>query len=364
MRVMMCSHQLGGYDGVSVVAGQWSDALEVLGHEVVEVAGSFGGRLPEVRERRLLPALWAARPGEQLPPLTIGDIGRCLDGADVVVFENVLTLASAPIAALAMADHVRTQCIPAVVHHFDAPWEHVDRRSDARFPVALGRAIHVATSHHVAEELAVRRGISSEVVHNPVHVAAVTGGDRVATRRSRGVTDDELLVVHPVGVYPRKRIDRAIECVRQLRALRGGPVRYWLTGGEEAFVGGDPVLRNLLGTLEDEPLLCRIDDVAGLYAASDLVLLTSDWEGWGMPVLEASAAGRMPVTHPYPILTEIGGLGVTTVGCRRVDQWVHDIGSDAWTTSLATNVEAVAHLDTIHLPARLEALLASVRCLR
>lgn len=359
---MMCSHQLSGYDGVSVVAGQWSDALEVLGHEVVEVAGSFGGRLPPVRERRLLPALWAAKPGDRPPMLTSADIGRCFDGADLVVFENVLSLASAPVSALAMAHHVRTRCIPAVVHHYDAPWEHADRRSDARFPVALEHAIHVATSHHVAAELAVRRGIASEVVHNPVHIEAVTGGDRAATRRSHGVTDDELLVVHPVGVYPRKRVDRAVACVRQLRALRGGPVRYWLTGGDEAFVGGDAVLRALLGTLEDEPLLCRIDDVAGLYAASDLVLLTSDWEGWGMPVLEAAAAGRMPVTNPYPILTEIGGLGVTTVDCRRVGQWVHDIGSDDWTTSVAANVEAVAHLDTVHLPARLEALLASVGC--
>ena len=364
MRVMMCSHQLSGFDGVSVVAGQWSDALEVLGHEVVEVAGSFGGRLPAVRERRLLPALWAAKPGDRPPVLTSGDVGRCFDGADAVVFENVLTLASAPIAALTMADHVRTQSIPAVVHHFDAPWEHADRRSDARFPVALEQAVHVATSHHVAQELAIRRGIVADVMHNPVHVEAVTGGDRDATRRSRGVAADELLVVHPVGVYPRKRIDRAVACVRQLRALRGEPVRYWLTGGDEAFVAGDPGLRALLGTLEDEPLLCRIDDVAGLYAASDLVLLTSDWEGWGMPVLEAAAAGRMPVTNPYPILAEIGALGVTTVDCRRIDQWVQHIGSDAWTTSLATNVEAVAHLDTVHLPARLEALLASVRCLR
>lgn len=359
MRVALCSHQLAGFDGVSVVAGQWADALEALGHEVIEVAGSFGSRLAATRERRLLRALWAAEPGAEPPPLENGDVRRALDGAEVVVFANVLTLASAPAAAIALADYVEVHGLRAVVHHFDPPWEHADRRTDARFPLALSGAIHLATSNHVAEELAARRGIVAAVLHNPVDVAAVTGGEREATRLARGVGAHELLVVHPVGAYPRKRVDRAVACVRQLRLLTGAPVRYWLTGADEAFVAGHPALRSLLATLEDPPLLCRIDDVAGLYAASDLVLLTSDWEGWGMPVLEAAAAGRMPVTNPYPILAEISGLGVTTMNCDGVDRWVEDIGSPAWMATLEANRSAVAHLDSIHLVEELESLLAT-----
>ncbi len=359
MRVALCSHQLAGFDGVSVVAGQWADALEALGHEVIEVAGSFGSRLAPTRERRPLPALWAAEPGAEPPPLENGDVRHALDGAEVVVFENVLTLASAPAAAMALADHVDVHGLPAVVHHYDPPWEHADRRTDARFPLALSGATHVATSNHVAGELAARRGIVAAVLHNPVDVAGVTGGARDATRLERGVGVGELLVVHPVGAYPRKRVDRAVDCVRRLRSMTGAPVRYWLTGADEAFLAGDPALGSLLGTLEDPPLLCRMDDVAGLYAASDLVLLTSDWEGWGMPVLEAAAAGRMPVTNPYPILAEIGGLGVTTKDCGHVERWVEQIGSPGWTATLEANRCAVAHLDTIHLAARLEPLLAA-----
>ena len=359
MRVALCSHQLAGFDGVSIVAGQWADALEVLGHEVIEVAGSFGSRVPRVRDRRLLPGLWAVQRGEALPPVVAGAVERALAGVDLVVFENVLTLASAPHAALALVAHAEQHRLPMIVHHYDPPWEHADRRTDHRFPLAPAGAVHVATSHHVAHELAARRGIVARVLHNPVHVDGVTGGDREATRLDRGIPASELLVVHPVGAYPRKRVDRAVRFVQQLRALTGVPVRYWLTGGDEAVVAGDPALPELLDSLEDPPLLCRIDDVAGLYAASDLVLLTSDWEGWGMPVLEAAAAGRMPVTNPYPILAEIGALGVTTKDCAHVERWVDAIGSDDWLATLGANRRAVAGLDTVHLAAHLEPLLSA-----
>ena len=78
-----------------------------------------------------------------------------------------------------------------------------------------------------------------------------------------------------------------------------------------------------------------------------------------MPVLEAAAAGRMPVTNSYPILAEIGGLGVTTKDCGHVERWVEQIGSSEWTATLEANRSAVAHLDTIHLAERLEPLLAA-----
>jgi glycosyltransferase involved in cell wall biosynthesis len=48
-----------------------------------------------------------------------------------------------------------------------------------------------------------------------------------------------------------------------------------------------------------------------MYAAADLVILPSRWEGWGLPVIEAAMAGKPVVAGPYPVLQEIRAAGLT-----------------------------------------------------
>ena len=54
------------------------------------------------------------------------------------------------------------------------------------------------------------------------------------------------------------------------------------------------------------PLLDR-DELADLYRRAALVLLPSDREGFGLPVVEAMACGTPVVASDIPALREIGG---------------------------------------------------------
>ena len=46
------------------------------------------------------------------------------------------------------------------------------------------------------------------------------------------------------------------------------------------------------------------------YAAADVVVMPSSWEGFGNPVAEAMLAGRPVACAGYPVLEELLGLGL------------------------------------------------------
>ncbi len=66
-------------------------------------------------------------------------------------------------------------------------------------------------------------------------------------------------------------------------------------------------------------LLGWYPDVAAVYAACDLVLLTSDNEGMPLSLIEAAAAGRPSVTTRVGSAPEVVADGVTGYVCDRDD---------------------------------------------
>jgi hypothetical protein len=303
------SHQLGGYDGVSVEAAQWMGAFRRLGLRVTPVAGRLLGACAD---GLLLPSLW--RPeganGQLLPPppLTQAEIAAVIEAAGgaggSVVLDNIATMPTAPEAIVHLVGALEAARMRLLVRHHDPSWEEASRPADPRFPLDPPGAVHVAISAHLARELEQRCGIRATVMHNPLPLEALTGGDRLGTRQQMGLTSDDLVLLHPVTPYPRKNVLAAARFADALAARWPGRVVYWLTGGTHDPLAGRGRYRFLVG---------RCGAQADLYGAADAVLLPSTWEGWGNPVAEAAALGLPVVTGHWPALEEMRALGVRDI---------------------------------------------------
>jgi glycosyltransferase involved in cell wall biosynthesis len=76
-----------------------------------------------------------------------------------------------------------------------------------------------------------------------------------------------------------------------------------------------------VGDLIELPFLGR-DELRAIYERCDLLLMTSDREGYGLPVLEAFAAGKPVVASDLPAVRESGGGLATCVAPEAMADWV------------------------------------------
>jgi mannosylglucosylglycerate synthase len=298
MRAVLVSFRLGAADGVSVEAAKWASALRRLGWTVHTVAGA--GR-PDV----LLPGLDLDAP----EPPDEADLAGALGDADVVLVENLLSLPRNPAAAELLAGILRGR--PTLVHHHDLPWQ---REQD--FPVQVWPLDDPAWRHVAINELSrlqlAERGIHAVTIYNTVEMGGGRGRRRVARRRVR-LQRRALLVLQPTRAIPRKNVPAGIAVAEQL----GGT--YWLTGPAEDGYG--PTLQALLAAarcavLRGVPAGLSMADA---YAAADVVVFPSTWEGFGNPVLEAAVYRRPLVVADYPVLGELRRFGFLWFSPDRLD---------------------------------------------
>jgi len=85
-------------------------------------------------------------------------------------------------------------------------------------------------------------------------------------------------------------------------------MRLWISGPPED--GYAPVLERIIERASLPVTLGRGPTAGDAYAAADLVVYPSTWEGFGNPVIESIAYRRACVAYPYPVLAEIVAAGV------------------------------------------------------
>lgn len=96
---------------------------------------------------------------------------------------------------------------------------------------------------------------------------------------------------------PRKRVDLAVQAFRRV-AEAGFPHRLVLVGHTQAGWPGEKIVVLRRRTR---------DDLVSLYRYADLLIVPSLWEGFGLPVLEAMAAGCPVLASRSGALPETGG---------------------------------------------------------
>jgi glycosyltransferase involved in cell wall biosynthesis len=160
----------------------------------------------------------------------------------------------------------------------------------------------------------VPNGIDPALLEPPSAAALDTAAALVPPQR--GVFD----LLHVGNDIPRKRVDRLLETVARLRQ-RGGWVRLVRVGSP--LRAETRARAQQLGVFDvvELPFVER-DVLRAVYARCDAVLLPSDREGYGLPVIEAFAAGKPVVASDIPAIREIAGGLATLVAPDSAADWV------------------------------------------
>lgn len=308
------SFRLGGHDGVSVESRKWEHALRELGFEVRRVAGAIEDTLRP--DDIVLPGL--ALPGgrESVPPVDEDALAAAFDGADLLIIDNLCSLPLNVDAARAVARVAADHRGRVLYRHHDLPWQ---RRSlaalDQEFPPrAPDDALHATVNLRSRRELEAR-GYRATTVHNYFDLDA-PHGDRDATRAAFGFAPDDFVVFQPARAIERKNVPGGLRFTTRLAGLLADRrVQYWLSGPAED--GYAPTLERILDRVTLPVTLGRAPSAADAYAAADLVVFPSTWEGFGNPTIESIAARRPCAAFPYPVLSEILATGVRLFSTER-----------------------------------------------
>lgn len=360
LRIGFVGTRFAGIDGVSLETEKWADVLREMGHETLYLGGIVD-RAPE--RSRVVPEAFfghpdvaaigaavfdggaAGRPpsvSRRIEELTVhlrDEIGSFVHdhGLDLLIPENALAIPMHLPLGLAITRLAAETGMPILAHHHDLAWERqrfqVTAAADilsAAFPPSLRNVRHVCINSAQQEQLARRLGRSARVIPNVMDFEAPPpnlGDVRDRVRADLGLAPDELLVLQPVRVIPRKGIEHAV----QLLARLDRPARLVIShpSGDEGaeYEGHLRELARLLGVsivwaadrvsavrgqLPDGRRTWTLGD---MYASADLVTYPSLIEGFGNAYLEAVYHRRPVFVNRYPVYD----LDIRPLGFRCVE---------------------------------------------
>ena len=245
---------------------------------------------------------------------------------DVIIPENTLAIPMNIPLGMAITEMVAETGIPAIAHHHDLCWERdrflvnsVQDYLHYAFPPVLESLRHIVINSAASRQLSHRRGISNVVIHNVFDFSS----SPLYTKKSRelrtelGFDKDDLFVLQPTRVVPRKWIERAVELVSLLNLKRPRLVVSHESGDEgdlyaERIIGYAKRLGVKLIYIGDKIGTSRffqkksnrpytIDDI---YYNADLVTYPSGYEGFGNAFIESIYFKKPIVVNRYSIYVE------------------------------------------------------------
>ncbi|MEE6259714.1 glycosyltransferase [Plantactinospora sonchi] len=196
--------------------------------------------------------------------------------------------------------------VPIRVHSFhDHPRAHRRSSTSPRQVPAVEWAFARTSSALVAVNAQVRDELLAARIGRPDQYTVMPPGaslspvpDRAEARRRLGLAEAGPVVASVGPVNAVKRLDRVLTVARAVR--RRMPDARFVICGE-----GDRLAETVAAAEADNLAVTFLPwrpDVETVYAAADVVLLTSDHEGTPLALIEAAQAGR-PV-----VATDVGGV--------------------------------------------------------
>lgn len=354
-RIGFISTRFAGTDGVTLETKKWAEVLKRNGYELFYLAGEldvdddccvkeelFHFKHPEILE--IQEACFGRKirsPEVTGKILTIKDklkkeIYRFVRkyGIDLIIPENVLAIPLNIPLGLALTEFISETGIPTIAHHHDFYWERerflitscLDYLSMA-FPPLLNNIVNVVINSLALQQLTYRRGMSAVLIpnvydfENPPEPLDDYG---LTLRKRIGLSDDDLFILQPTRVVPRKQIEKAIDLVA-LMGLKNPTLIISHSKDDE----GNEYFKRILWYAEKAGVeLKLIEDIIGeerderrgiytlddVYKNADLVTYPSGYEGFGNAFLEAVYFKKLIFLNRYSIyIADIEPLGFDVV---------------------------------------------------
>lgn len=189
----------------------------------------------------------------------------------------------------------------------------------------------VCDSEWTRQEIRRHRLVPDErLIPTPIGVDAAALG-HASAETVRGIdgllgAGSQLNLLHVGSTIPRKRIDVLLRVFRLVRD-EFPEARLIRVGGD--FDAEQKRLATTLGVADHcttLPFLSR-EQLGEIYRRCAVLLLPSEREGFGLPVVEALACGTPVVASDIPVLREIGGEVVSHCAIGKPEEWASTVGS-------------------------------------
>lgn len=253
----------------------------------------------------------------RLSPIGLFQLRRYLIEHDAKVLHSHMYRANVP--ATIAGRLAGTPAIFAQIHNV-ASWD-TPRQQRLDRALARWRTGTICVSHAVQGDVQSALQLTDEqtpLLYNGIDMDAFHP-DQAARQTTRAILEIEparLVILAPARLHPQKNPLGVLEAFREvLKELpQPGPLLLFAGGGKL-----EQELREKSADLRaNVHLLGERDDMAALYNASDVVVLSSFKEGFSNAIIEAMAAGK-PV-----IASDVGGNAEAVQ--HGVSGWIHDAG--------------------------------------
>jgi glycosyltransferase involved in cell wall biosynthesis len=347
-----------GTDGVSLEIGKWTRVLEHLGYDCFFVCGESdrpAERSFLIEEADFLhPTIqtlnhqvFGRRYRSRAVSSQIRELANRIKeqiyqaieqfSLDLLIAQNSLTIPlNIPLGA-ALLEVLMETGLPCIAHHHDFVWERerflinaVNDYIDAVFPPAIADIDHVVISSLAGEEFGRRTGLPYRVIPNVMdfaHPPAEPDEYAGDFRQTLGIEDDDILILQPTRVVPRKGIEHTVELVRRLddphcklvvthdgnNEGKSYParIRQYAEMLDVEIIFAEQYISDQRGQAPDGSKQYAIWDV---YPHADLVAYPSTFEGFGNAFLEAVYFRKPIFCNRYTIFrTDIEPCGFQAI---------------------------------------------------
>ena len=346
-RIGFVSTRLAGGDGVSLESAKWAQVLWDDRH----VSFWYGGRLDRHPNISLcIPEAFFGHPENvwineriygrtkrsQLVTRRISDLAEYLKctlyefvqrfDLTLLAIENAISIPMHVPLGIAITAFLAETDMPTIAHHHDFYWERsrfsvnaVFDYLDMAFPPRNPQLRHVVINQAAQEELSWRKGVPSTLVPNvldfespPPPIDAYSSD----IREEIGLSPDDIMILQPTRIVPRKGIEHAIKLVEMLDDPRCKLVISHEAGDEGTEYMEQ--IQELAGEAKVDLrfIATRIGDIRqidsdgkkvytmwDLYPHADLVTYPSLYEGFGNALLEAIYFKVPVLLNRYAIFT-------------------------------------------------------------